>query len=142
MAEAIAAHRANDFEAAERGNKALPERPAARRNLGALYFAFGRLDQAEAAFRSALELTPGDAATEHNLSFVLLAQGRHAAGWALYERRRDNPASDIAGRTCRVRNGGAKPWPAAGSWSSASRASATTSCSPGSCRCWRRKAPR
>jgi tetratricopeptide (TPR) repeat protein len=92
LADAIAAHNANDFVAAERGYKAFPDRPVARHNLGALYFSTGRLDEAEAAFRSALELTPGQPVTEHNLSFVLLAQGRFAEGWALFERRRDDPS--------------------------------------------------
>ena len=37
----------------------------------------GRLDQAEAAYRDALGISPGHAAITHNLGVIAAAQGRH-----------------------------------------------------------------
>lgn len=48
-----------------------------------------RPDQAEACYRRALDLAPGEPRTEANLALALLGQGRFAEAWPLYETRYD-----------------------------------------------------
>ena len=55
-------------------------------NLGLLLHAAGRLDEAESAYRRALELNTRPA-TQVNLGMLLISQGRYAEGWPLYESR-------------------------------------------------------
>ena len=85
------AHRAGDLAAAERGYLALGAMPAALHNLGVLYAATGRFDEAERSLRRALALEPDFAPARHALALELLAQGRYAEAWPLYEARRRIP---------------------------------------------------
>jgi tetratricopeptide (TPR) repeat protein len=45
----------------------------------------GQLDQAEAAYRDALAISPGHAAITHNLGVLAVAQGRHDAAIACFD---------------------------------------------------------
>jgi hypothetical protein len=45
----------------------------------------GRLDQAEAAYRDALAISPGHAAITHNLGVLAATQGKHAAAIACFD---------------------------------------------------------
>ncbi|RAK59961.1 hypothetical protein DJ021_09170 [Phenylobacterium hankyongense] len=85
------AHRVGDLAAAERGYLALGAMPAALHNLGVLYAATARFDEAERSLRGALALEPDFAPAQHALALELLAQGRYAEGWPLYEARRRIP---------------------------------------------------
>lgn len=82
--KAVAAHRAGDFEAAERGYLAINQFARARHNLGVLYKQVGRFAEAEAAFRSVLHIPEA----QHSLSLQLLFEERYAEAWPLYEARR------------------------------------------------------
>lgn len=92
LAEAIAAHRAGDLHGAAQAYLSAPESHVAHHNLGLVFYALGRLSEAETAFRKALALKSGDAATTHGLSLTLLALGRYAEAWPLFEARREDPA--------------------------------------------------
>ncbi|MCI3134150.1 glycosyltransferase family 9 protein [Phenylobacterium aquaticum] len=83
--EAVAAHRAGDFETAERGYRAFAHHPVALHNLAVLYNAAGRFAEAEAAFRKVLKAKPDFAASEHSLAMLWLGAGRYAQGWPAYE---------------------------------------------------------
>jgi hypothetical protein len=48
----------------------------------------GRLEEAEACLRQALALRPDNAPAQANLGLTLLAMGRYAEGWNLYEARK------------------------------------------------------
>ena len=89
--QANAAQLAGDWAEAERRYRALVElKPSwAFHNLGVVYMATGRLEEAEAAFRAALGADPAQAATRHSLSMLLLGEGRYAEAWPLYEARRE-----------------------------------------------------
>jgi tetratricopeptide (TPR) repeat protein len=54
-------------------------------NMGIVHAAAGRDEEAEAAFRRALEVAPGDAVAHAELGIVLRRQGRFAAADAAYQ---------------------------------------------------------
>ena len=87
--KALAAHRAGDFAAAERGYRALGQYRNALHNLAALYNETGRLEDAETTLRLILQHFADYAPARHSLAMNLLAQRRYAEGWALYEARRE-----------------------------------------------------
>lgn len=95
--EANAAQVAGDWAEAERRYLALTDlKPSwAFHNLGVVYVTTGRRDQAQAAFRAALDADPDQAATKHSLGMLLLADGRYGEGWPLFEARREVPALRI-----------------------------------------------
>ena len=66
-----------EYIAAERFNA---DRPEAHLNLGLLYAARGRFDEAEAAYQTALRLDPASVQAYVNLSDVYRVQGRDADG--------------------------------------------------------------
>lgn len=87
---ALRAHRAGRLAEAEAGYlQLLKARPhvGAHANLGLLYVARGRPEEAEAAYRRALQLDPQHPIARANLGVLLLDQGRYAEGWPLYESR-------------------------------------------------------
>src|SRR5579862_3666638 len=86
--EAVAAHHAGDFAAAERGYLGFPTSRNAIHNLATLYRNTGRLDEAEALYRLILSQYPDTPAATRALAVILLAQRRYAEGWPLYEARR------------------------------------------------------
>jgi tetratricopeptide (TPR) repeat protein len=92
---AVAAHRAGDFRAAEQGYLEFPNHSRALHNLGVLYSADGKFDQAEESFRKALAISPDYAPSRLSLATQLLAQGRYAEGWPLHEARRQDPNAQI-----------------------------------------------
>ena len=96
FAEAYAAHQRGDFAKAERGYRGLiRSKPLeAQHNLGLVLGALGRFDQAEAAFRAALAVQPNPG-SRYALAELLLADGRYADGWPLWEARRDIPEMQI-----------------------------------------------
>jgi len=71
--------------------RADPNDAAAAHNLGVLLAKSGRLAEGEAASRHALSLAPGSPMIVHALAHNLLAQGRYAEGWPLYEARAQMP---------------------------------------------------
>jgi hypothetical protein len=91
FSQANAAYRAGDFAGAERRYRALTKlKPNwAFNNLGAVYVAMGRFDEAESAYRSALVAEPGSPDARAALGRVLMGAGRYAEGWPLMEARRD-----------------------------------------------------
>lgn len=63
-------------------------------NLGTVYRSAGRLAQAEASFRAALEMQPGSAMTRFNLANALAAQGKLDQALAEYRRAlQDDPGN-------------------------------------------------
>lgn len=60
-------------------------------NLGGAHKIAGRLKEAEAEFRRALELDPTRATTKYALGVVLLGLGNYSEGWILYEYRHQVP---------------------------------------------------
>lgn len=92
---AVAAHRAGDFKAAEQGYLEFPNYSRALHNLGVLYGADGKFEQAEISFRRALAIAPDYAPSRLALARHLLAQGRFAEGWPLHEARRQDPGGYI-----------------------------------------------
>jgi tetratricopeptide (TPR) repeat protein len=91
--QALAAHAAGDFGGAERRYRALGRLKSTKalHNLGTLYADTGRGDAAEAVFREALAIDPGFSPSRHSLGMLLLATGRYADGWPLYEARLEIP---------------------------------------------------
>ena len=78
------------YGALEHGRKAFelaPENPYAVRILGTSHLNLNQLDEAEKYLRRSLELQPGFALSEIDLSFTLLLGGRFEEGWQLYARR-------------------------------------------------------
>ncbi|HVI30645.1 tetratricopeptide repeat protein [Phenylobacterium sp.] len=65
----------------------VPESAAVCQTLGNFHRFTGELEAAERAYRRALELDPGLRQVQADLGLVLLAQGRYAEGWPLYEQR-------------------------------------------------------
>ena len=91
FAEAVAAHRAADFETARLGYEAALPKLNAALNLASLHYHHGQHDEAERLFRLIVAQRPGNADARYGLSLVLLATSRYAEGWALYEARRCRP---------------------------------------------------
>lgn len=96
FAEAYAAHQKGDFAKAERGYRGLiRSKPLeAQHNLGLVLGAMGRFQAAEAAFRAALAAGPNPG-SRYALAELLLADGRYAEGWPLWEARRELPALKV-----------------------------------------------
>ncbi|HEV2532014.1 hypothetical protein [Phenylobacterium sp.] len=96
FAEAYAAHQKGDFARAERGYRGLiRSKPMeAQHNLGLVLGAMGKFKAAEAAFRGALAAKPNPG-SRYALAELLLADGRYAQGWPLWEARRELPALRI-----------------------------------------------
>jgi tetratricopeptide (TPR) repeat protein len=96
FAEAYAAHQRGDFARAERGYRGLiRSKPLeAQHNLGLVLGAVGRFEAAEAAFRAALAAQPNPG-SRYALAELLLADGRYAEGWPLWEARRELPALKV-----------------------------------------------
>lgn len=65
----------------------VPETAAVWQTLGNFRRFTGELQAAEQAYRRAIELDPGLRQAQADLGLVLLAQGRFAEGWPLYEQR-------------------------------------------------------
>lgn len=65
----------------------VPETAAVWQTLGNFHRFTGELDTAEKAYRRALDLEPDLRQVQADLGLVLLAQGRFAEGWPLYEQR-------------------------------------------------------
>jgi tetratricopeptide (TPR) repeat protein len=95
--EGLAAHRAGHFAEAEALYQAARgEEPwRAAHNLGILQSSLGRLEAAEQAFREALAASPENPESRYSLAHVLLAAGRWAEGWPLYEARRELPRLEL-----------------------------------------------
>jgi hypothetical protein len=91
--QANAAQLAGNWPEAERRYRALTRlKPLwAYHNLGVVYVATGRFVEAETAFRTALSVEPTAPAPRYGLGMLLLADGRYAEGWPLYEARREIP---------------------------------------------------
>lgn len=66
---------------------------AAHHAFGAVLANVGLAREAEPLLRTALELDPGNARTRFALSACLLAQGRYAEGWPLFEARHELPGA-------------------------------------------------
>ncbi|MFM2068199.1 MAG: hypothetical protein RLZZ584_3108, partial [Pseudomonadota bacterium] len=83
---------AGDFDAAlghaQRGLGLDPRHLGAHIVLGKLYTALARHEDAEAAYRQALQIAPGDPEATGGLGQLLLLQARWQEGWPLYEARR------------------------------------------------------
>jgi hypothetical protein len=83
--------RIEDFEGAlEHALKAVelaPDNAYAVRILGTAYLNLNRLEDAENALRRSLEILPGFALAEIDLSFALLLAGKLEEGWKFYARR-------------------------------------------------------
>ena len=92
FAEAFAAHQKGDLAQAERGYRGLiRSKPLeAQHNLGLVLGQAGRFRDAEAAFRAALAASD-NARSRYALADLVLADGRYAEGWPLWEARRDLP---------------------------------------------------
>lgn len=67
--------------------------------MGAFRHLFGQEAEAEAALRAALDVSPDNARTRLALGGVLLAQGRYAEGWPLFEARHDEQGHTKPGLT-------------------------------------------
>lgn len=91
----LLAHLANDVEAAEAAyrraltNAALA--PAARHHLIRLLEAESRWEEALEERRKGCDMRPGDMEGRQGLGMALLALGRYAEGWPLYEARKALP---------------------------------------------------
>jgi hypothetical protein len=70
-----------------------PESYAAQHACGAVLCNLGAAPAAEPFLRRAHALNPGDPATRTALAFALLALGRYAEAWPLYEARHDLPGA-------------------------------------------------
>lgn len=68
-----------------------PDNVIALHNLGVLLTKLGRLGEGEAASRRAIGLAPNAPVLRHALAHNLLAQGRFAEAWPLYDARIDMP---------------------------------------------------
>ncbi|MDD5118512.1 MAG: tetratricopeptide repeat protein, partial [Sulfuricurvum sp.] len=66
-----------------------PQYTEAYRNLGMMYKALHRYEEAETAYKEALKITPDCVRTQANLGYLLLELGRYPEGWPLYETRYD-----------------------------------------------------
>ncbi|MBF0295226.1 MAG: tetratricopeptide repeat protein [Magnetococcales bacterium] len=80
-------HRTAQAETLYRQALAIEEDEETWYNLGILLKETKRFPEAEAAYRRALQLAPDSCRVIWNLALLLLAQGRYAAGWPLYEIR-------------------------------------------------------
>jgi hypothetical protein len=93
LRRARAAHDGGRYDEAEaiyaEAAGAFPAEADVHHNRGAFYALIGRLPEAEAALRRALELAPQTPRTRHALGFVLLRQGRYAEAWPFYEARHE-----------------------------------------------------
>ncbi|HEV7386777.1 MAG TPA: glycosyltransferase family 9 protein, partial [Phenylobacterium sp.] len=93
------AHVAGDLAEAERlygaAITADPGARSARNNLMMLFFTERRWDEMEALVRDWMPIDPGSAELRFRLADLLLADGRYAEGWPLYEERRRLPVSDF-----------------------------------------------
>jgi hypothetical protein len=87
--EALAAHRAGDYETAEQGYLANLNTRNVAFNLGGLYQHLGRFEDAEAVFGQILEQYPDFAPAARARGVCLLALRRYAEAWPLYEARRE-----------------------------------------------------
>jgi hypothetical protein len=74
-------------EAYRHAANAAPDNPKPQLALANHYRVTRQFALAEAAYRRALELTPDDQEAAFDLGHVLLAMGRYAEGWPLYELR-------------------------------------------------------
>jgi len=74
-------------EVYRRAVNAAPDDPKPQVALANHYRVTRQFVPAEAAYRRALELTPDNQAAAFNLGHVLLAMGRYAEGWPLYDLR-------------------------------------------------------
>jgi len=96
---ATRAHAAGDLAQAERlygaAIEADPASPSPRNNLMMLLRNQRRWDEMEALVRAWLEIAPQDAELRFRLADLLLADGRYAEGWQLYEARRRLPVSEF-----------------------------------------------
>lgn len=96
IARGAAARSAGDLAGAERlfveAVTRFPDAPEPRHYLAGVHRMQGRLEPAEAGYREALRLAPAAGATKRVLATVLLAQGRYAEGFELYEARHELPA--------------------------------------------------
>jgi hypothetical protein len=88
IAAPLAAHRAGDFAAAERGYREIIHIRNAAQNLGVLYADYGHPEKAEEVFRWLLGHRPDYAPANHALGMLLLGERRYAEGWPLYEANR------------------------------------------------------
>jgi tetratricopeptide (TPR) repeat protein len=66
-------------------------------NLATVHQLRGELEPAEAGFRESLALDPGNPRARASLALVLLAQGRWAEGFSLYDAWREVPGSQARG---------------------------------------------
>ena len=85
-------------EAIEAMRKALrqsPDNPGALNILGTMLGDFGQLSEAETYQRRAMARAPDYNAFSYSLAITLLAQGRYAEAWPLYEVRGDVPTISI-----------------------------------------------
>lgn len=97
--------RYDEAEAAHRQAVAVrPDAPWAHRGLANFLHAVGRWAEAAAPYRQALALAPDDARLRTDFGHLLLGLGDFAAGWPLYESRRD------------VEGHGVRPPPLPGEW--------------------------
>ena len=85
FAAALAAHRAGDFEAAERGYLAISNSTRAAHNLAVLYLDYGDRDRAEQMFRRVLAEQPHSAVDRQGLALLLLAERRYDEAWGEHE---------------------------------------------------------
>jgi len=96
---ATRAHAAGDLAEAERlygaAIEADPASPSPRNNLMMLLRSGRRWAEMEALIRAWLEVTPQSAELQFRLADLLLADGRYAEGWPLYEARRNLPVSEF-----------------------------------------------
>jgi hypothetical protein len=87
--EAVAAHHAGDYAAAERGYLAFPGSRNAVYNLATLYRHTRRYEEAAAAYRLIVANDPALASARRCLAICLLALRQYAEAWPLYEARRE-----------------------------------------------------
>jgi len=96
---ATRAHAAGDLAQAEQlygaAIEADPTGQSARNNLMMLLRNARRWAEMEAVIRAWLEIAPQSAELRFRLADLLLADGRYAEGWPLYEARRDMPVSEF-----------------------------------------------
>ena len=96
---ATRAHAAGDLAEAERLYGAVigadPSAQSARNNLMQLLRSARRWAEMEALVREWLEISPQSAELRFRLADLLLADGRYAEGWPLYEARRSLPVSEF-----------------------------------------------